>query len=213
MTPAPSPVSRSGTRTANPPKKGNDAWLVFRKFLKHGTSIATFAPSSKFLARSIVKGIDFTKAKCIVELGAGTGPITVELLKHAQAHTKVLIVELDPDFCIRLREKFPNADIIEGDAARLDDLLAARGITEVDHVISGLPLPSFPAPLRDSIIASSLKVLAKDGSFRQLTNMPYVYWKLYRKYFNDVRFRLVPLNFPPAGVYVCHKDEKAVNRA
>ena len=33
------------------PKK-SDWWLVFKKFLKHGTSIATFAPSSKFLARS-----------------------------------------------------------------------------------------------------------------------------------------------------------------
>jgi hypothetical protein len=30
-----------------------------------------------------------------------------------------------------------------------------------------------------------------------------VYRKLYRGYFEDVRFKLVPLNFPPAGVYVC----------
>ena len=33
--------------------------------------------------------------------------------------------------------------------------------------------------------------------------MPLVYCKLYRGYFDDVRFRLVPLNLPPAGVYVC----------
>jgi phospholipid N-methyltransferase len=116
-------------------------------------------------------------------------------------------VELDPDFCKRLREKFPKADIVEGDAAHLDDLLKARGINEVDHVISGLPLPSFPAELRDSIIASSMKVLSPNGSFRQLTNMPYVYWKLYKSYFNDVRFKLVPLNFPPAGVYVCQQGK------
>lgn len=193
--------------TPTPKPNKSDWWLVFRKFLKHGTSIATFAPSSKFLARSICNGIDFKTARCIVELGAGTGPITIELLKRVQPQTKLLIVELDHDFCNRLREKFPKADIIEGDAAHMDELLKARGIDEVDHVISGLPLPSFPAELRDSIIASSMKVLSKGGSFRQLTNMPFVYWKMYKKYFNDVRFKLVPLNFPPAGVYVCKAEE------
>src|SRR5262245_22708221 len=147
------------THTPAPSPKKSDWWLVFRKFLKHGTSIATFAPSSKFLARSICSGIDYKNARCIVELGAGTGPITVELMKRIQPQTKLMIVELDPDFCNRLREKFPKADIVEGDAAHLDDLLKARGINEVDHVISGLPLPSFPAELRNSIIASSMKVL------------------------------------------------------
>ncbi len=193
------------TKPATPSK--SDWWLVFRKFLKHGTSIATFVPSSKFLARSILKGIDFKTAKCIVELGAGTGPITIELLRRVQPHTKLLIVEIDPDFCSRLRQRFPNADIIEGDAAHLDELLKARGITEVDHVVSGLPLPSFPPELRQSIIDSASKVLADHGTFRQLTVIPLVYWKMYRRYFTDVRFRLVPLNLPPAGVYVCKPSQ------
>ena len=48
-------------------------------------------------------------------------------------------------------------------------LLAERGITSVDHVISGLPLPSFPAGLRDAVIAASAKVLTPTGTFRQLT--------------------------------------------
>jgi ornithine lipid N-methyltransferase len=30
-----------------------------------------------------------------------------------------------------------------------------------------------------------------------------VYRGLYRSYFSDVRFGLVPLNLPPGGVYVC----------
>jgi len=191
---------------ATPAIRRSDWWLVFRKFLKHGTSIATFVPSSKFLGRQIIAGIDFDTVKCLVELGAGTGPITVELLKRVKSHTKLLIVELDPDFCRRLRERFPNADIIEGDAAHLDELLKGRGITQVDHVISGLPLPSFPPEVRASIIESATKVLAPHGTFRQLTVIPLVYWKLYRTYFPDVRFKLVPLNFPPAGVYVCKPE-------
>ncbi len=186
------------SRSATP-----DWWLMTKKFLRHGTSIASFAPSQRFLSRKIISGIDYDRAKCIVELGAGTGPVTAQLLARAKPQTRVIVVELDPDFCIRLRQKFPNADIVEGDAAKLEQLLAARGIAAVDHVVSGLPLPSFPAPLRDAILASSAKMLTPDGSFRQLTNMPYIYWKLYKRYFDEVKFKFVPLNMPPAGVYFC----------
>lgn len=184
-------------------KAGSDWLLMCRKFLKHGTSIATVAPSSRFLARRMLKGIDWDAAQCIVELGAGTGPVTKELVRRIKPHTKLIIVELDPDFCDRLRARFPAADIVEGDACHLDELLADRGITKVDHVISGLPLPSFPQGLRESILASAARCLGDTGVFRQLTVMPYVYWRMYKKYFSEVRFGLVPLNVPPAGVYVC----------
>lgn len=181
-----------------------DWLLMLRKFVRHGTSIASFAPSSRFLARSICKGIDYDRAKCIVELGAGTGPVTTELLKRVKSHTRVVVVELDPDFCKRLRTKFPGVDIVEGDACKLNTLLADRGIQQVDHVLSGLPLPSFPAPLRDGVLESSAKCLSPEGTFRQLSIMPWVYRGLYKGYFENVRFRFVPLNLPPAGVYVCH---------
>ncbi len=181
-----------------------DWLLMLRKFVRHGTTIASFAPSSRFLARSICRGIDYERARCIVELGAGTGPVTTELLKRTKPHTRVIVVELDPDFCKRLRAKFPGADIVEGDACKLDTLLAERGIQQVDHVLSGLPLPSFPASLRDGVLASSARCLAPGGTFRQLSVMPWVYRGLYRGYFENVRFRFVPLNLPPAGVYVCH---------
>jgi phospholipid N-methyltransferase len=181
----------------------SDRWLMVRKFLKHGTTIASFSPSSRFLSRAVIHGIDFDTAKVVVELGAGTGPITHELMKKAKPQTRCVIVEQDPDFCVRLRQKFPAADIVEGDAAHIDQILADRGIRHVDHVLSGLPLPSLPAELRNSIITSSTKWLSTTGTFRQLTNMPWIYRGLYREYFQDVAFKLVPLNLPPGGVYVC----------
>jgi phospholipid N-methyltransferase len=176
---------------------------MLKKFVSHGTSIAAFSPSSRFLARSMVRGIDWARTKTVVELGAGTGPITRELVKAAPADAKLVIVERDPDFCRVLRAKFPAHDVVEGDACRLDEILAHRGIANADHVISGLPLPSFPPALRDSIIRMSARVLGPAGEFRQITNMPWVYLKLYRTYFRDVSFRLVPLNLPPGGVYFC----------
>jgi phospholipid N-methyltransferase len=177
--------------------------MVFKKFLTQGTSVASFAPSSRVLATTLVQGIDFSRAKCIVELGAGTGPITTELVRRAGPNTKLVAIELDPDFCRRLREKFPQVEIVEGDAGKVDEILAGLGIKEADHVISGLPLPSFGPRLREKIIRAAHVRLAHDGTFRQITNMPWVYYAMYSQYFRDVRFRFVPINFPPGGVYVC----------
>lgn len=207
-----STISKAAISPVTKPKKavkGPEWWLMVRKFLKHGTTIASFSPSSRFLSRSILQGIDWDNVKCVVELGAGTGPITKEIVKRAKPHTKLVIVELDPDFCKVLRQKFPTADIVEGDACKLDQILAERGIEKADHVVSGLPLPSFPKELRDALIAMSAKVLGPDGEFRQLTNMPYVFHKLYKSYFSKVAFRFVPLNLPPGGVYFCRNYSRS----
>ena len=64
-------------------------------------------------------------------------------------------------------------------------------------------MPSFPARLRETILATSARMLAPGGTFRQLTVMPLIYYRMYCRYFNDVRFGFVPLNMPPGGVYVC----------
>lgn len=195
----PSTVDKKPAKKSN----GSDFWMVFKKFMTQGTAIATPAPSGRFLVREMLRGIDFDTAKVIVELGAGTGPITDILLKKVKPHTRLLIVEIEQDFCDRLRHRFPHAEIVQGDAAHLDKLLADRGVGQVDHIVSGLPMPSIPHPVRKAIFESSMKCMGPEGIFRQLTVMPYVYWNFYRHYFEDVSFKFVPVNFPPAGVYFC----------
>ena len=33
--------------------------------------------------------------------------------------------------------------------------------------------------------------------------MPLVYWRFYKRFFDEVRFAFEPRNFPPAGAYFC----------
>ena len=194
----PSPLSSSAHSARS------DWWLFFKQVRQaRGRHRVVRPEQSQYLARTICKGIDYAAAQVIVELGAGTGPVTKELLANVRPHTRLIVVERDPDFCTRLRVRFPTADIVEGDAAHIDELLASRGITAVDHVVSGLPLPSFPRALRDAVMASVARSLAPGGTFRQLTVTPWVYKFIYRGYFAEVTFDLEPLNLPPAGVYVC----------
>jgi phospholipid N-methyltransferase len=209
MTSAPPAIdSKSNPNIAPIPStpQGPDWWLMMKAFLRQGRQIASFAPSSRYMARKIVDGIDWEQAKCIVELGAGTGPITAEIIKCVRPHTKLLVIELDPTLCGRLKARFKdvaNVDVVHGDATKFDELLRERGLPQVDHVLSGLPLPSFPEDLRNAVLETSARTLASHGTFRQLTVMPLIYYRLYARYFNDVRFRFVPLNLPPGGVYVC----------
>src|SRR5436189_6241414 len=100
----------------------SDVSLFLGKFLKHGTAIASLAPSSPWLSRTTVRNIDWTRARVVVELGAGTGPITKVLAEKAQPDCKVVVLERDPDFSRLLRERFqgrPNFDVVEGDCRDL----------------------------------------------------------------------------------------------
>jgi phospholipid N-methyltransferase len=183
-----------------------DFFLFLGKFLKHGTKIASLAPSSRWLSRTTVRNVDWDRARVVVELGAGTGPITRVLAEKAHPDCKVIALERDADFARLLRERFrdyPNMEVVEGDVRDLARILADRGVQKADYVISGLPVPSFPKDLQLDLFRVVKQVLSPDGTYNQITEMPLVYLGLYRKFFDDVRFVFEPLNFPPAGAYFC----------
>ncbi|MDQ2623141.1 MAG: methyltransferase domain-containing protein, partial [Actinomycetota bacterium] len=156
----------------------SDFTLFLGKFLRHGTAIASLAPSSRWLARTTVGNIDWSRPQTVVELGAGTGPITRELVDRASGRGRLLIIERDPDFLKLLRERFgaaPNLELIDGDVQRLADMLADRGVDRVDHIVSGLPVPSFSKDLQISLFRDVRAFLKPDGTFNQITEMPWVY--------------------------------------
>lgn len=184
----------------------SDFTLFLGKFLREGTRIASLAPSSPWLSRATVRNVDWDKARVIVELGAGTGPITRVLAEKAKPDTRVLVIERDADFSKLLRERFgalTNFEVIEGDCRELAGMLADRGIARADHVISGLPVPSFPKDLQRDLFRVVKAVLAPGGSYNQITELALVYKGLYQRYFEDVRFVFEPRNLPPAGAYHC----------
>ena len=189
----------------------SDLTLFLGKFLKHGTAIASVAPSSRWLSRLTVSNIDWCQARVLVELGAGTGPITRVIAERVQKQCRVIVVERDPDFVRLLSDRFgklPNFDVVQGDAGDLLAILADRRIDSVDHVVSGLPVPSFPAHLQASLFQAVSAVLRPEGTFNQLTEIPWLYQRLYQRHFEDVKFVLEPRNMPPAGAYFCRRSRQ-----
>jgi phospholipid N-methyltransferase len=191
----------------------NDFTLFLRKFLRHGTVIASLAPSSRKLSLATVANIDWANTHTLLELGAGTGPITAVIAEKARPDCRIMAVELDADFVDRLRTRFantPNVEIIQGDVRNLPEILAERGLNSVDAVVSGLPIPSFPQELQQALFDNVRKVLKPGGPFSQITEMPWVYLRLYKKYFDNVRFKFEPRNLPPAGAYHCSGPKASI---
>jgi phosphatidylethanolamine/phosphatidyl-N-methylethanolamine N-methyltransferase len=184
----------------------SDFSLFLGKFLRQGTAIASLAPSSPWLSRTTVRNIDWERARVIVELGAGTGPITRVLEERARPGCRVVVLERDPDFARLLRQRFSAREgftVVEGDVRELAGILANLGIGRADYVVSGLPVPSFPKDLQASLFRVVGQVLNEGGTFNQITELPLVYWRFYRRFFEDVRFVFEPRNLPPAGAYFC----------
>jgi len=181
-------------------------FLFLSKFLRHGITIASFWPSSKALSRATIKQIDWQRAKVIVELGAGTGPITDQIIKCLKPHTTFIAIERDKDFAKILQQRFaglPNVHIVQADVRDLDTVLKAQGVKRVDAFISGLPTPSLPPRVRRRMLASVRRYLVDGGVFSNITEIPFIYWNYYKKIFKHVSFDFVARNMPPGGVYHC----------
>ncbi|MEM0127594.1 MAG: 16S rRNA (adenine(1518)-N(6)/adenine(1519)-N(6))-dimethyltransferase RsmA [Thermoplasmatales archaeon] len=67
------------------------------------------------VAERIVKTVD-VKGKDVLEVGGGLGQLT----KFIKDHRSLTIIEKKREFAERLREMFPDANVIEGDALKVD---------------------------------------------------------------------------------------------
>lgn len=175
----------------------------FSEFLKQGKNIGSVTPSSKFLVKKMVDPIQFKNVKCIVELGPGTGIITLELLRQMPADAILLAFEINSEFCEILNQfNDPRLKVISDSAEKLEDYLKQYNVEKVDYVVSSLPLFMIPNEVVDKILDVTTKVMSKDGAFIQYQYSLNAYKKL-RNIFKHVDLNFTPMNIPPAFVFTC----------
>lgn len=160
--------------------------------LKHPKQIGTFTESSKFLAKKMVQGIDGSAN--IIEFGPGTGAVTSEILRRLPGNGRLTCFEINSNFCKCLKAlNDSRLKVINDDAQNCEQYLDG-----LDCIVSGLPLSLFAKPQREKI----LDIASKSKRYVQLQYTPLLRKKM-RNYFSDVRVKFVPLNFPPAFIYIC----------
>jgi len=185
-----------------------DSLRFIGTFARHPLRIGAVAPSSKFLARAMVRNLDPGPDDAIVEFGPGTGPFTAAIRDILPTPKNYLGIELDPGFHELLTDRFPDLRFVRGSAADAKALVDAAKLPRVKAILCGLPFPSIPMPVREQIVQQIDALLPPGGEFRTFT---YVHcWYMtsainHRQQMSDAfgphhRSQPILCNIPPAYV-------------
>lgn len=142
----------------------SDLALFRRRLLKNPRQVSAIAPSSRTLARAMTLGLGPTGGR-VVEFGPGTGRFTEAILARGVRPEDLTLFELDEEFVVHLRRKFPGVTVHKVPAQEAAQLVPAG----VSTVISGLPLLSMPPEVREGIVAAAFQILAPRGRYVQFT--------------------------------------------
>lgn len=184
-----------------------DRIKFFKVAVKTLKTSGTIMPSSSFLAKRMLQNIDFASADFIVELGPGNGVITKFILRKLHPEAKLICFEINDNFYNDLKEiQHSQLILIKASAEKIEEELQKLGISEVNEIISSLPLTIIPKKITDVILKQSYKVLKRKGTFIQF-QYSLTYLKKLKVFFKDsISLKFEFLNFPPAFIYFCKKE-------
>lgn len=172
-------------------------------FVAHPRQVGAVLPTSRSAVRAMLDLADVPAAGLVVELGAGTGSQTAEILARLGPDARLVALEIDPKLAKVLESRFddPRLRVVVGSAEQLADHLGGE---TADVIVSALPYTSLEPGLRGRILDVLPRCLAADGEVVVIQYSPLMLGEL-RKRFADVRFRVTPWNVPPAFLIACRR--------
>jgi phospholipid N-methyltransferase len=173
-------------------------------FLAHPRQVGAVLPTSRAAVRDMLDMADVPAARLVVELGAGTGVQTGEILARLKPGARLVAVEIDPRLAQLLEERYddPRLQVVRDSAEHLD---AHLGGEKADIVVSALPYTSLEPGLRRRILDALPLSLAPGGVALVIQYSPLMERELRRR-FTTVRRRISPWNVPPAFLFACSQD-------
>jgi phosphatidylethanolamine/phosphatidyl-N-methylethanolamine N-methyltransferase len=192
-------------RALKKPPRLDDEVRFLRSWIEKPLHMGAVMPSGRLLARTMAQYVDVDSAGPVIELGPGTGAITNALIDHGVAQSRLVLVEYNPGFCALLRDRYPQATVVQGDAYVLRDSLWRVLSEPAAAVVSGLPLVTKPMLTRLKLIRDAFAALAPGAPFVQFTysvtppipkSLPGVTTQASER---------IWMNLPPARVWVYRK--------
>jgi phosphatidylethanolamine/phosphatidyl-N-methylethanolamine N-methyltransferase len=197
---------QSSARALKKPLRLDDEVRFLRSWIEKPLHMGAVMPSGRVLARTMAQYVDITSSAPVVELGPGTGAITNALIEQGVDQKRLVLVEYNPGFCALLRDRYPHATVVQGDAYKLRDSLWDVLDVPASAVVSGLPLVTKPMLTRLKLIRDAFLALAPGAPFVQFTysvappipkSLPGVSTEASER---------IWMNLPPARVWVYRKD-------
>ena len=189
------------------PSKFANLLAFIKAFMINPREIGAISPSSRWLAKEMVAHVNLPDDTILVELGAGTGVITEALLHIGIKPQNLIVIEYSPKLVEKLRMRFPMLQIIEGDAANIEQLLANKR-DKVNTIISSLPLRSLPKERAKIVLDHVQSILPSGGKYIQFT------YSFLQNHFGSLAdchiifSKRIWFNLPPArvDVFQCHRE-------
>lgn len=184
-----------------------------REFVARPVTTGAIAPSSSFLARTIVSDLGLGGAEAVLEYGPGTGVFTEFILRELRPGAKFAAIELNPQFSSMFKARYPRVPLFQDSVANVRRICDFAGMESVDCIVSGLPWAAFSKSMQVQFLDEMMHVLKPGGRF---VTFAYVHGlllppaksfaSLLPTYFASVsKSPVVWLNLPPAFVYRCRR--------
>jgi phospholipid N-methyltransferase len=170
-------------------------------FVANPRQVGAVLPTSRTAVRDMLDLADVPGADLVVELGAGTGAQTQEILARMKPGARLVTFEIDPRLAKLLRERFddPRVQVVCDSAENVADHL---GEQKADVMVSALPYTSLEQRLRQRILDVLPGAIAADGTVVVIQYSPLMLAD-FRKRFHTVTWRVTPWNVPPAFLFAC----------
>jgi phosphatidylethanolamine/phosphatidyl-N-methylethanolamine N-methyltransferase len=196
---------QSSVRALKKPLRLDDEVRFLRSWIEKPLHMGAVMPSGRVLARTMAQYVDIDSDAPVIELGPGTGAITNALIAHGVDQKRLVLVEYNPGFCALLRDRYPQATVVQGDAYTLRDSLWNVLSAPASAVVSGLPLVTKPMLIRLKLIRDAFVAMVPGSPFVQFTysvappipkSLPGVSTEASER---------IWMNLPPARVWVYRK--------
>jgi len=105
----------------------------------------------------------------VLELGAGTGPVTKALIDAGWPPDQIIVVEQDGDLCRTLERRLAGVRVLHGNALAMGDIRQRARIQSVSVVLSGLPMRIIAPAAAARCYTSAFELMPPGGSIIQYT--------------------------------------------
>ena len=187
--------------------KLNSTGLFLQELVNRPRQVGAILPSSKKLAVAMARWLPPQRDAYVLELGPGTGVVSEALLERGLREDRLIAIEMSPKMADHLRQRFPRAHIITGDAFQLDILLKQHvpQAENISVVFSSLPLLNFEPHIADDLARKIRALLPPQGKLIQYSYDVGNKQPKAAAHFRHVASDLIWLNLPPARVSVYQK--------
>lgn len=173
----------------------------FKGWLKHPKQVGAVVATSRYASRSMASVVRPEGDLPVLEVGAGTGVVTRQILARGLPPEKLVIIEYAAGFAARLKREFPQSRVIHGDVLEMDALVGTPDQQKFDCVISGIPMLNLKPDERIDIIKRFLARVPRGRPVIQITHGPKNPVPSDGTKFHAARHDVVLRNLPPAYLW------------